>query len=429
MFRGILLAATAGIALVSSGSVYSQTPRQTRHASNELGYFLPRTRVAATVQQIIRRCPSAGQHPRVETTIAIAERAGADPTGFMRVDLGGGPLTARTIKLGLRPDGTLSAFNATSTGEAGQVLSAAIGLGTTLATLGAGVPVPLVDVPAPQLTCTAETAARVRRMAEVENDLANLRSRIAQGNESAATAQALAGLTAELGELVSQLTLGTSLAPITPAPGDFQAPAAGAPRRIVRHIPRIDYTAWFNEPEAVILRGLEEARVISVYGFRASITPDGPLLDVLARGDGSAAPAAEPTRRFYYRRPVPASVAVVPCLSAWAAGDCPPDENAASSAQKSVMLPQLSGHFSLPIGRSNLFGTRTTSATFDERGAPLTLEYGSTAGGADVAAVINAANAGVVTLRDADTAANTRLAAEIKAEREVRDLLAAPASQ
>lgn len=422
MNKAVLLTATALAVMTIASPGYAQS----RTAPSELGYFLPRARIAATVQQIIRRCPADGELPRIETTIAIAERAGADPAAFVRVDLGGGGLTARSTKFGLRPDGTLSAFNATSTGEAGQVLSAIVSLGATVATLGAGGIAPTFFERAPTLTCTEETAARVRRMAQVENDLANLRSRIAQGHESAATAEALAGLTAELTELVNRLTLKTALAPFAPGSGDFQAPAAGSPRRLVRPIKAINYETWFVERGAPLQQGLAAARVLGINGFRASAMPDEPMLAVLAGGDGSAAPANLPTRRFYYRRPVPVSVSVVPCLSPWTASDCPPDENAAASAQKSVMLPQLSGIFSLPIGRSNLFGTRATSATFDEQGAPLTLEYGATVGGPDMAAAINAVNAGMVTFRDAETAANTRRIAELKAERELRAMLADP---
>ena len=423
MNKAILLTATAAAAMTIASPGYAQS----RTAPSELGYFLPRTRIAATVQQIIRRCPADGEPPRIETTVAIAERAGADASAFVRVDLGGGGLTARTTKFGLRPDGTLSAFNATSTGEAGQVLSAIVSLGATVATLGAGGIAPTFVERAPTLTCTDETAARVRRMAQVENDLANLRSRIAQGHESASTAEALAGLTAELTELVNRLTLKTALAPFAPAPGDFQAPTPTEPRRLVRSIKAINYETWFVERGAALRQGLAAARVLGLDGFRASATLDEPMFGVLSRGDGSAAPADLPTRRFYYRRPVPVSVSVVPCLSpGTTANDCPPDENAAASAQKSVMLPQLSGIFSLPIGRSNLFGTRVTSATFDEQGTPLTLEYGSTVGGPDMAAAINAVNAGMVTFRDADTTANTRRIAEIKAERELQALLADP---
>jgi hypothetical protein len=369
----------------------------------------------------------------VETTVAIAESTGADPSGFVRVDLSGGGLTGRSTKLTLRPDGTLSAFNATSTGEAGQVLSAVISLGTTLASLGAGGPAVATTEPR-LLECTDETAQLVARLDQVENDLRSLRASVAQGHEPPAAVQALAGLTAELAAIVDRLTLSTQSAVLHPTRVDFPGARGSATREFVAHTPAIPaahYAKWFGATAAE--EALREARVLGREGFRLSIRPAGPMFDILGDGDGGAGPPTQPvqrTRRFFYRRPVPASVSVVPCLEPWPSqGSCTADPSPAASARKTVLLPQLSGHFSLPIGRSNLFGTRTTSATFDERGAPLTLEYGSSRGGSDIAGVLNATNAGVTSLRDSDTAADTRRIAAIKAERELAALLAAPQGQ
>lgn len=425
MIRGILLAAAAATAWVSSEAAFGQTRSEGRRSSSELGYFLPRTKMAATVHQLIRRCPTVAQpKPLIATTIAISERAGPDPAAFVRLSLRGGALTGRTTKLGLRPDGTLSAFNAKSTGEAGQVLSAVISTATTLASLGAG-GAPALDAgwgrrpPQPALACTAETEELVNQMTETERQIAQLRANVAAGSETSATAQVLASLTAELAGLVERLTLRAAPLNLDPAAADFASGPA-----LVRHIGRVDFTSWFGG--AATEQALAAADVPGRNGFRFALQPNAAIRSVYATGDGSPPVPSGATTRFYYRRPVPASATVAACRVSWSGTDCDADPSAATSAQKTVMLPQLSGAFSLPIGRSNLFGTRTTSATFDEQGAPLTLEYGSTRGGADIAGVINAGNTGIATLRDSDTAANTRRIAEIKAERELAALLAAP---
>jgi hypothetical protein len=329
----------------------------------------------------------------------------------------------------LRPNGTLTSFNASTQGEGGEALSALIGVATTVASFGFGVPSvpkgagtreihrgPRPVPPPPTFLCTEETEGRVTRRAEVEQALADLRLQVAQGTPPRAAEQVLTDLTAERDLLVAQLTLSTD-AILTPQPSNFQGV-----EEMAKVLAPIDYTPWFGENGEALRALLQRSGVAGRYGFRATLTPNAGLLAVLARGDGSVDPGSTPTPYLYYRRPVPATATLAPCASAEANGDCAPDETSLGQAvtvQKSVLIPQLSGLFSIEIGHGTLFGSRKASATFDEQGAPLTLEYGATAGGPEIAGVIDSANSSITTLRDARTAAVTR---EVEYRQALEDL-------
>lgn len=416
MKKGFLLCAATAGAIISSWPAPAAAQRST---GRELGYFLPRTRAIAQVNQVIRRCPTAAEpNPVIVTVPGIDDRLGADPAGFIRVDTRGGFLAGRTTSLGLRPNGTLTSFNASTQGEGGEVLSAVLGIATTVASFGFGVPAmpragidtremggPPRMLPPPPFRCTAEVAERVARRAEVERALADLRLQVAQGNPPSAAEQVLADLTAERDLLVEQLTLSTD-AVLLPQASDFRAA-----EELAKVLAPIDYTPWFGENGEALRTALQRLGVAGRYGFRATLTPNAGLLAVLARGDGSVDPGADPTPYLYYRRPVPATVTLAPCASASTRGDCVPDETGVGQAvtvQKSILIPQLSGLFSIAIGPGRLFGSSKASATFDEQGAPLTLEYGGTVGGPEIAGVVDSANSAITTLRDARTAAINR---------------------
>lgn len=427
MKKGFLLCAAAASAIIS---IWPAPAAAQRSTGRDLGYFLPRTRAIAQVNQVIRRCPTAEEpRPVIVTIPGLDARLGADPAGFIRVDTRSGFLSSRTTALGLRPNGTLTSFNASTQGEGGAVISAVLGLATTAASFAVGVPGvrggpdtreidvrPAPEPPLPRFRCTAEVEGRVTRRAEVEQALADLRLQVAQGNPPSAADQVLADLTAERDLLVEQLTLSTD-AILTPEPADFRSK-----EEMAKVLAPIDYSPWFGENGAALRTALQDWGVAGLHGFRASLTPNAALLAVLARGDGSVEPGSTPTPYLFYRRPVPATVTLAPCSAATVGGDCAPDETGPGQAvtiQKSVLIPQLSGPFSISIGHGGLFGSSKASATFDDQGAPLTLEYGRTAGGAEIAGVVDSANSSITTLRDARTAAITR---EVEYRQALEDL-------
>jgi hypothetical protein len=375
------------------------------------------------------------------TTASIVDRAGPDPAAMIRVDASSGFLSGRSTRLVLQPDGTLVSFNATTTGEGGQVLSSLLGVATTVASFAVGVPgLATAAVPGPlsqmrraarpQYECTAEVRDLVDRLDTVERDLALLRSRIAQGDAPPAAPAVLDALSSELSALVDRLTLSTDAHVFDPRPDDFTAGEA-----MVRVLAPIDYSAWFGRNDAPLHAWLRDRGVPGMSGFRASLAPNAALLAVLERGDGSATdnanptpPGSDPTPYLFYRRPVPALVAVAPCAAPASATDCALDETpvaAAAAAQKTVRFPQLSGLFAIRIGRGGMFGTRRAVAEFDAYGAPTTLEYGSTAGGAEIAGVIDSAGSAITELRDARTAAINRRLEREKALAELNALLEA----
>ncbi|HEX8192602.1 MAG TPA: hypothetical protein VF552_06840 [Allosphingosinicella sp.] len=256
-----------------------------------------------------------------------------------------------------------------------------------------------------QVMCTAERANLVNEMATIEGQIAQLRANVAAGAETPATAAVLAALAAELASLVNRLTLKSQPFSLNPAASDFNASGP-----LVRYIAPLPYEQWCDPIRAFTLwRRREFPAGTASASLSSRAAQSGTFIEL-----ATAAPSPN-LHRPLLRRTTPY---------------CARRHVASTSAQRSVILPQLSGTFSLPVGRHNLFGTRTASATFDETGTPLTLEYGSTRGGADAAGVITAANTGTASLcDDPDTNANTRRIAELKAERELRELLAAPSGE
>ena len=285
----------------------------------------------------------------------ISGKARPDPDRFIRVNARSGFLAARTTKLGLRADGTLSSFNATTEGQGGEVLSALIGVASKVASFGFGAPLPAMQQVGlgrdtnrtpPPLTCNEGTAERVARMHDLETDLESLRSQIANGGEAEGASRALTQLTAELADVVGELTLETNVAqPFNPDRSSFTGTQSES-----RVIARVNYSDWFTEdrdlPEEIqeLERGLQAAGVSGRFGYLATLAPDRAIFDALS-GDGREFPGrAESTSHLFYRRPVPANIVVTVCSAAAQGGTCTLATGpTAISNRATVALPQLSG--------------------------------------------------------------------------------------
>jgi hypothetical protein len=398
----------------------------------EFIYFLPRTLVVAKVGQRLLSCPVTGDdEPGIETEIAIVDEQVPDVGAMVRVDGRSGFLAKRTTKLTLRPDGTLEAFNAATEGQGGDVLAAAVKVAVTAGTLAMGSPAGLINVagylkdanfgepeaetgPPPHLVCKDATKKTLATLADVDAQIAMLEELVSRDEADSAQVQLLADRKTARADLRKALTL-------TSAPISFDIKARPATAaKLTQLVPPLDYKQWFvatNGKAGEII-----SKLAGSSGFVVTLSPDAPMFAALA-GDGSTLPGAA-TPYLFYRRPIKASIAVRPCMpGAYPAAptpDCAIDSGVAgkkASSTKDVLFPQLSGLYAIPIGRGGLFGTRQASAKFNASGAPLELEYGSGAGGADIAKVLGAANDGMVTLRDADLTAWERAAREMTARK------------
>lgn len=408
-------------------------------------YFLPTGSAGATVTQQIASCPRMkGDTPKILTTISIGGAIGPDTALPLTLDARAAPLSKRSTKLALHSDGTLESFNASAEGQGGAVLSSVIKTVATVAAWSAGVPAPLpvskamvreqprVDPPA--MYCSADIARAVTDLGKVRDEIDRMETASVAGGVAGASTARLERLRADETSLIATLTLragkgvkfnptramfpvgrddATGLLPAAPIEQWFSTREGGAPN--VRHADV--YSAFGDLPGEA--------------GFQVTLTPDRDLLTVFA-GDGSIYRAA-PTRAAYYRRAVPATISVTPCMPGTLNNDtCAADTSAKSkraSKSSDVALPQLSGLYSLSIGTGGIFGTREATIAFDANGSPTRLEYGGASGGADIAGVIDSGAGAATTLHDARLNAIKRRAEEITAEDDLDALLAARATK
>ncbi|HSI17152.1 MAG TPA: hypothetical protein VK980_05240 [Sphingomonas sp.] len=413
-------------------------------------YFLPTGSAGATVTQQIASCPRIkGDTPKIITTISIGGAIGPDTALPLTLDARAGFLSKRSTKLALHSDGTLESFNASAEGQGGAVLSSVIKTAATVAAWSVGIPAPLprsvsldemdreqprVDPPA--MYCSADVARALAELGKVRDEIDRIETASIAGGVASASTARLGRLRADETSLIATLTLragkGVKFNPTRAMFPVGKDDATGL-------LPAAPIEQWFSRRE----NGAPNVGHAEVYaafgdlpgeaGFQVTLTPDRDLLTVFA-GDGSSYSAA-PTRAAYYRRAVPATVSVTPCMPGTLndAGDaCAADTSAKGKrASKSgdVALPQLSGLYSLSIGAGGIFGTREATIAFDAGGSPTKLEYGSASGGADIAGVIDSGAGAATTMHDARLNAIKRSAEEMTAENDLNALLAARATK
>jgi len=386
----------------------------------ELGYFLPKARAGVKVAQRLVRCPEGTEEPKFETTIAIASKTVPDPQ-LIRVDARKGFLAKRMTELKLRPDGTLEAFNATNEGQGGVVLSALIKAGATLATGGiVGLSGEPVTPPSSTLgyDCTDDVKAVLMERARVQGVILLLEQALADdGAPGTLIATELAARRAELQQLNDQLTVTSGAPVIDPAKGTLKG---------VAHVPKPDLGRFFDLRSGSALAAFEAWRVRQVgqQGFGVTWQADSAMATALATST-ELPKTAQPG--LVYRRAVPASIAVHPCSGPPAASEvCPKDESStlarALAASGNASFPQLSGYFSIPIGRGGMFGSEEASAEFDATGAPTRLKYGSDPGAAAIAGVIDTSRTTYASLEKSSAAAQQAELEELKRRKEIREL-------
>jgi hypothetical protein len=395
-------------ALVPAGAMAASTPKP----GETVGYFLSKTEVAVTISQRIVRCPTDGQKMEVAAQAVIKPKVVADQ--YVEVDIRSGLFAERTTGLVLRPNGTLEAFNAKSAGQGGKILGAVTKAALTVAGFGAGGIAVMGDPeremrPRPQKpSCNAATLKLLADRAAAIQRVDDLEAEIARDGETSPRIAMLERLDAEIDFLTDALTLNTKKKISDFTTGGDQL------------INPVDYGKWLDNYEAV------SADVVGRHGYKlgldiANVHPN------IVKGDGTT--NDKPVAALIYRRSVMVPVSFAPCLDAWdtAKSTCKDDESfegAALTDTVRVPVPQLSGLFSLRVGRGGLFGTKEAKAKFDEFGTPTELEYGTSTGTDDAVSVIDTSIAGVSGVRDARLSELERRIAIAKARKELADLQA-----
>jgi hypothetical protein len=125
--------------------------------------------------------------------------------------------------------------------------------------------------------------------------------------------------------------------------------------------------------------------------------------------------------RFVYLSPVPVTIEF--WLRTKSSGDCSADGvRGKKLTTKTVMVPQFSDYFILPLG-SGVFESKSTSAEFADDGRLVSIGTNNTGGGDQFAEALAGAVAAAETANGAKTAAIQRRIDRIKAENELTDLL------
>lgn len=465
MITRLMLATTALIALTPTpGAAQAAKPDP---KNRQFSYFLPRANAGAVITQRVAACPVPDpQDPTkltglvINTYILPGTQIYADPKAKFIVDARAGPLSKRSTRLALRPDGTLEALNVSSEGQGGELIGSLITVAATVASWGtAAAPVALVGAlagdlegqpgkkieggtkskperkPAP-IRCKQSVLDSLSRLDDVQADIARLEARIVDGKASAVDATLLQLRRGEEADLMGSLTLkaGDGIQ-FDPERASF-APTKDVPAPVLSvTVPAVAYGEWIERlsDDGVNYVKATAADVTRYFpdlpgrhGFVGTLKVNRPMYAAL---DGQAAPELTRAERFiFYRRPVAVSLAVKPCGAPAHGTSCTPEGNPKRDMAKSATfgLPQLSGLYAFSIGEGGIFGTREAAVKLDATGAPIALEYGSGSGGAQIAGVADKGLAGATLMRDAQIAATKRRIEAITAERELAELLTPP---
>lgn len=401
-----------------------------------LGYFLPKTKAAASFSQRLVRCPTTDDaRILVETHAQILAKTVPDYARLYRIDASAGFLAKRSTELLLNPDGTMKSVNATVEGQGAAVIVSTVKLAAFAASLVIGGPKApgFRGEPPKELAtrCRPQIAALLTERDGLAENISKLEARLASSGLTADETAELASSRDRLSAIDDALTLSSKPVAIDPT---ADGSASADP---------LDYGEWFDRINPLDLSKLPGDDGVLV-SWKINSTAQAALTNAayVQPGDVSGLSSA-PQAIIYYRRPVPVVMSMVPCTlngnkkhdktpvkrEAGRVADksqtCIVDqtpEAAALTTDSSAGFLQLSGLFRLPIGRGGLFGSRTVAAEFDASGAPTSLKYGSDPGAADVASAIDAAREGGTTLRDARADALARRAAMLKSRKDIQDL-------
>lgn len=401
-----------------------------------LGYFLPKTKAAASFSQRLVRCPTTDDtRILVETHAQILAKTVPDFARLYRIDASAGFLAKRSTELLLNSDGTMKSVNATVEGQGTAVIVSTVKLAAFAASLAIGGPKGpgFRGEPPKELAtrCRPQIAALLTEIDGLAENMSKLEARLAASGLTASETAELASARDRLSAIHDAVTLSSQPVAIDPtADGSISADA-------------LDYGEWFDRVNPLDLSKLPgDDGVLVSWKINASAQTALTSAAYVPPGDVSKL-SALPEAVIYYRRPVPVAMSMVPCTlngnkrhdktplkrEAGRAADksqtCVVDQTPEAgplTTDSTAGFLQLSGLFRLPIGRGGLFGSRTVATEFDASGAPTSLKYGSSPGAADLASAIDAAREGGTTIRDARADALARKAAILKSRKDIQDL-------
>lgn len=424
MFRKILFSTAAT-------AVTMAAPTQAQADDVILSYKLPEVVVGFGVRHTIEKCPGPdGEGLQIGVTTAIKPVASAGDT--VSINASGSLFVDRSVKLENHPNGTIKSFNGTSTSQGGDILSAAIGLASFVASAGVGIGVdgdvkalnnPPPQPPQPKLTCKPSVAGAIEQLEVAKANLASLEAQISPDGVPEHLEKKISAAKATISSTQSFLTVKAEpqfWRPHTDGSGWSETIAAG------------DLSKWFQGD-------VDKINALLRDEFKATFV-DG-LMSFNIKADFKKDPPSQeqraidtlPYRALVYRGVgTKAELSIMPdkpSLMPPGIFELAPFELVqkyrSAEAEKSVVIPQLGKREEVPFDGSGIFGSKAVSATFAEDGSLLTIGYTNTGGADALAGVVTTIESSASELRDARLNAIKRkvdvLTQEELLEKELKD--------
>lgn len=407
-------------------------------SAQELTYRLPQATMVAGWQARITHCPNSDDKEfRYTTNVAVA--AVASPGELVRLNPSSPFLGSRKVSLTFHENGMLKTINAEGQGQGGTILAGLLKSAASFAALG--VPVPMIapmanpnlpppPPPKPHIVCKPEIEKALARWHEVSDAIEAIESDVVAGKALGSTRTDLyEDLKKEQADLEEDLTLSTGVKlKRTRAQAMAKQDADGVYLED-QSVDPIDVGEWLVADSGFSLPTLKAGQ----HGFCARFSTSKATWDASvptsttgledwrrqhASGNGLTGGRLN---RFVYLSPVPVTIDF--WLRTKSTGDCSSDGvRGKKLTTKTVMVPQFSNYFILPLG-SGVFESKSTSAEFADDGRLVSIGTNNTGGGAQFAEALAGALAAAETTQGAKTAAIQRRIDRIKAENELRDLL------
>lgn len=426
--------------------------------AQELRYPLPKVAATAGWKLQLTGCPKAGVEYDPQAYISGEALTGVKPTKdgveFVRLKPSSPFLGSRKVALTFHENGLLKTINAEGSGQGGTVLASVLKTVAGIATLGTAAAPALVKdnqdgtVQTPlAFHCKAAVQKKIDRWSAVSQRIDQIEADVAAGVALGATRTAVyEKLKVEKVELQKELTLVSAAAPkfdrkkiletFFTKQGDKYKLNTAVKKYEKKHaLKPLDLSKWF-EP-----KGSLPTQDVGENGFcaRFTITRAAFLssMPYKSRGylgwkkvyvdDKGKLEQSKRFDRFVYLMPVPVTAELFKRGGINPKTQKPDDCTAIAGkalGSGTLMVPQLSGYYILPIG-SGMFESKSVSAEFSETGAVMSIGAGGTGGGAQLGELMAGTLAAAETIRDGKTASIQRRVERMQAENDLEELLKA----